>query len=154
MPKREDYISWNEYFMNVAILSSFRSKDPSCNVGACIVNQNNIICATGYNGMPAGMDELPWEKGHKDELQNKYPYVVHAEVNAILNKNTHDLTNCILYSTHFPCRECTKIIIQSGINKIYYLNFKQDLASEQMLNLANIEFIKLHLSQQIKLEKK
>ena len=152
MPKREDYIDWNTYFMNIALLTSMRSKDPNTQVGSCIINQDNIICGTGYNGFPKNCsdDELSWNKNDKDILDNKNSFVIHAEVNAILNKNTHNLTNCILYTTHFPCNECTKIIIQSGIKKIFYLYDKQDLASETMLNLVNIKFIKINLLKTIK----
>jgi len=154
MTKREDYIDWDTYFMNLAILSSYRSKDPSCQVGCVIVNKDNIICSIGYNGMPKGIsdNDIPWGKNNENELDNKYPYVVHAELNALINKNTQDLKNCILYCTHYPCRECTKIIIQSDIKKILYLNYKEDLASKRMLELTNIECIKLDLKQKIKLE--
>lgn len=151
MNKRLDYITWDEYFMNLAVLSSLRSKDPSCQVGCCIVNQNNIICGIGYNGMPNGIndDEIPWGKNNTNELDNKYPYVCHAEMNAILNSNTKDLENCILYSTHSPCRECVKIIIQSKIKTIYFLNYKKDLAAEKMVKMTNINFIQLILEKKI-----
>lgn len=154
MDKRADYIDWNTYFMNLAILSSFRSKDPSCQVGCCIVNNNNIICSIGYNGMPIGIsdEKISWGKNNDNELDNKYPYVVHAESNALLNKNTQNLQGCILYCTHFCCRECVKLIIQSGISKIYYLNYKEDKASEKMLNMVGIPYIQLKLKQQIKME--
>ena len=155
MNKREGCLSWDDYFMNVASLSAQRSKDPSCQVGCCIVNEDNIICATGYNGMPKGIsdNDIPWGKNNENELDNKYKYVIHAEVNAILNKNSQNLKNCILYCTHSPCNECTKIIIQSDIKKIYYLNYKKDLASERMLSLTNIPCIKLKINQQIYIKK-
>lgn len=147
MTKRLDYIGWDEYFMNIALLSARRSKDPSCQVGCCIVNNSNVICGIGYNGMPIGIsdDIIPWGKNNENELDNKYPYVCHAEMNAILNSNTRELSNCIIYTTHSPCRECVKLIIQSGIKTIYFLEYKRDLASERMINLTNIKFVQLIL---------
>lgn len=123
--KREDYISWNKYFMGVALLSAMRSKDPNTQVGACIVNEDKKIVGIGYNGLPHGMsdDDFSWASNDKDELCTKYPYVVHAEPNAILNA-TSSLKNTTLYVTLFPCNECAKLIIQSGINKIVYLEDK------------------------------
>lgn len=123
--KRHDYITWEEYFMGIALLSARRSKDPNTQVGACIVNENNIILSTGYNGMPKGCsdDELPWER--EGTFQNtKYAYVCHAELNAILNSDGRSLTNSILYVTCFPCNECAKAIIQAGIKKVVYLEDK------------------------------
>ena len=112
--KRADYISWDEYFMGIAMLAARRSKDPSTQVGACIVSQDNIIISTGYNGMPKGCsdDEYPWERVGED---TKYPYVVHAELNAVLNANGRDLRGSKLYVALFPCNECAKAIIQSGV---------------------------------------
>lgn len=105
--KREDYISWDEYFMGIAMLAAKRSKDPNTQVGACIVSQDNIIISTGYNGMPKGCsdDEYPWER---DGDQTKYPYVVHAELNAVLNANGRDLRGSKLYVALFPCNECSQ----------------------------------------------
>jgi len=125
MGKRKDYISWNEYFMGVALLSAKRSKDPNTQVGACIVNQNNKIVGTGYNGFPIGCsdDELPWGRTGKP-LETKYPFVCHAELNAILNSTAPSLDNCTMYVALFPCNECAKAIIQSGIKKVYYLEDK------------------------------
>ena len=116
--KRKDYISWDEYFMGIALLSAKRSKDPSTQVGACIVNQFNKIVGIGYNGFPIGCsdDELPWARSADDSNKTKYPYVVHAEANAILN-STKDLHGSRMYVALFPCNECTKLIIQSGIKK-------------------------------------
>ena len=121
--KREDYISWDEYFMGIAMLAAKRSKDPNTQVGACIVSQDNIIISTGYNGMPKGCsdDEYPWER---DGEQTKYPYVVHAELNAVLNANGRDLRGSKLYVALFPCNECTKAIIQSGIAEVVYYGDK------------------------------
>lgn len=124
MAKRNEYISWNEYFMSLAVLSSYRSKDPNTQVGACIVNPySKRVLSLGYNGFPNGCsdDLFPWEKGNENEEDNKYAYVVHAELNAILNAK-QDLSETVLYVTHFPCSECAKAIIQSGITEIYYLH--------------------------------
>ena len=146
--KRTDYISWDEYFMGVAMLAACRSKDPSTQVGACIVSQDNIIVSTGYNGMPKGCsdDEFPWDREGAD---TKYPFVVHAELNAILNANGRDLRGCKLYVALFPCNECAKAIIQSGIREIYYLSDKYattptTLASKRMLDAAGVKYTKLH----------
>jgi len=117
-------LTWEEYFMGMAILSSFRSKDPNTKVGACIVNNENRIIGIGYNGFPSKCSDnkLPWSRTGDTPLDTKYPYVIHAEVNAILNSNLSLLKDCILYVTLFPCCECAKIIIQSGIRKVIYLN--------------------------------
>ena len=124
--KRTNYISWDEYFMGIAMLSAERSKDNSTQVGACIVNSDNKIVAVGYNGMPTGCndDEMPWERSAESALDTKYPFVCHAELNAILNRNSADLKNCTLYVTLFPCNECAKAIIQSGIKRIVYYDNK------------------------------
>ncbi|MFA7076639.1 MAG: dCMP deaminase family protein [Candidatus Izemoplasmatales bacterium] len=146
--KRTDYISWDEYFMGVAHLSAMRSKDESSQVGACIVNQKNRIVGIGYNGFPIGCndDDLPWEKG-KDFLKSKYAYVVHAEPNAILNSSV-DLDGSRMYVTLFPCNECAKLIIQSGIKEVIYLDDKYANdpiyeASRKLFNMANIKTRKL-----------
>lgn len=124
MGKRTDYISWDEYFMGIAVLSSLRSKDPNTQVGACIVNKDRRIVGVGYNGFPRGCDDdvLPWER-EGELLDTKYPYVCHAELNAILNSN-FDLRDCTLYVGLFPCNECAKAIIQCGIKRIVYLEDK------------------------------
>ena len=116
MSKRQDYISWDEYFMGLAVLSAMRSKDPSTQVGACIVNKSNKIVGIGYNGFPIGCsdDTLPWQRSG-EWLDTKYPYVCHAELNAILNSVSRDLNECSIYVGLFPCNECAKAIIQSGI---------------------------------------
>ncbi len=120
--KRTDYLSWDEYFMAVALLSAQRSKDPNTQVGACIVNQENKIVGVGYNGFPIGCsdEELPWGR-EGDPLNTKYPYVCHAELNAILNSIPGSLKGCVIYTVLFPCNECAKVIIQSGIHKVIYL---------------------------------
>ncbi|XP_041943386.1 deoxycytidylate deaminase isoform X1 [Alosa sapidissima] len=114
--KREDYLEWPEYFMAVAFLSAQRSKDPSSQVGACIVNPENKIVGIGYNGMPNGCNDdlLPWARAAADRLDTKYPYVCHAELNAIMNKNSADVKGCTIYVALFPCNECAKLIIQAG----------------------------------------
>ena len=124
--KREDYISWEEFFMGVAQLSSRRSKDPNTQVGACIVNSEHIILSTGYNGMPCGCDDnsMPWGRESDLEESTKYPYVVHAELNAILNADGRLLTGSTIYVTCFPCNECAKAIIQAGIKKVIFLEDK------------------------------
>ena len=123
--KADDYISWSEFFMGVAELAAKRSKDPNTKVGACIVNERNIILSTGYNGMPIGCDDddMPWcREGAFDN--SKYAYVCHAELNAILNCDGRSLKGSTLYVTHFPCNECAKAIIQAGIKKVIFLENK------------------------------
>ncbi len=124
--KRKNYISWDEYFMGIAMLSAERSKDNNTQVGACIVNKEHKIVAVGYNGMPTGCDDddMPWEREGETSLDTKYPFVCHAELNAILNRNSANLNECTLYVTLFPCNECAKAIIQSGIKKIVYYDNK------------------------------
>ena len=119
--KREDYISWDEYFMGVAQLSGMRSKDPNTQVGACIVSSDNKILSMGYNGFPSGCsdDEFPWER-EGDELDTKYPFVTHGELNAILNYRGGSLEGTKLYVSLFPCNECAKAIIQAGIKTVVY----------------------------------
>ena len=141
--KREDYINWNEYLMGVAILASKRSKDPNTQVGACIVDENNIILSTGYNGFPYGCsdDEFPWDRSGED---TKYKYVVHAELNAILNARGKNLNNARIYVDLFPCNECAKAIIQSGIKEVVYLydkyaDTKETIASKKMLASAGVK---------------
>lgn len=145
--KRQNYISWDEYFMGIALLAAQRSKDPNTQVGACIVSEDNIIISTGYNGMPKGCsdDDYPWERSGDD---TKYPYVVHAELNAILNAHGRSLVNSKLYVSLFPCNECAKAIIQSGIKEFYYLSDKYadsptTLASKRMLESAGVKHTKL-----------
>ena len=145
--KRTDYINWDEYFMGIAMLAARRSKDPNTQVGACIVSNDNIIISTGYNGMPKGCsdDEFPWGR---EGAEIKYPYVVHAELNAILNANGRDLRGSKLYVALFPCNECAKAIIQSGIREVLYLSDKYattptTLASKRMLTAAGVKFTQL-----------
>jgi dCMP deaminase len=151
MSKRTDYISWDEYFMGVALLSGRRSKDPNTQVGACIVNTQNKIVGAGYNGLPIGCsdEDFPWEK-QGDFLNTKYPYVCHAELNAILNNIGMDLSGCRIYSALFPCNECSKAIIQSGIKEIIYLSDKYNgtevsIASKRMLDTAGVLYRKVEV---------
>lgn len=147
--KRTDYISWDEYFMGVAILAGMRSKDPSTQVGACIVDDENKILSQGYNGLPRGCsdDEFPWDR-EGDMLNTKYPYVVHAELNAILNSRGTSLVGSKIYVALFPCNECAKAIIQSGIKEVVYLSDKYSdtdmvKASKRLLNSAGVTMTKL-----------
>lgn len=144
--KRQNYISWDAYFMFTAKLASLRSKDPVTQVGAVLVNSEKRIVGVGYNGFPSNLsdDILPWGKTSPNPLENKYLYVCHAEVNAILN-SIQTLNDCTMYVTHFPCAECTKMIVQSKINKIIYLTTPNNWtdtykASERMLQMAGITY--------------
>ena len=123
--KRTDYLSWDEYFMGIALLSAGRSKDNNTQVGACIVSDENKILSVGYNGMPTGCndDDMPWER-EGAFLDTKYPYVCHAELNAILNRSTGSLKNARIYVSLFPCNECAKAIIQTGIKEVVYWDDK------------------------------
>ena len=143
--KRDDHLSWDEYFMGIASLSALRSKDPSTQVGACIVNEEKRILSMGYNGMPHHChdDEYPWERG--EGLDSKYLYVCHAELNAILNCNTSSVRGCTVYVTLFPCNECTKAIIQSGIKEIVYMcdkyaDTESVIASKRMFDVARVKY--------------
>ena len=148
--KRENYITWDEYFMGVAMLAARRSKDPNTQVGACIVSQDNIIISTGYNGLPNGCsdDEYPWER---EGEETKDPYVVHAELNAILNANGRDLRGSRLYVALFPCNECAKAIIQAGVKEVLYLSDKYadtsaTRASKRMMDSAGVAYRQLQPS--------
>ncbi|KAL3936928.1 MAG: hypothetical protein SGBAC_007858 [Bacillariaceae sp.] len=122
--KRNDHISWQDYFMAMAFLTAERSKDPNTQVGACIVDSEKRIIGLGYNGFPRGCsdDHLPWARGNKTPLDNKYVYVCHAEVNAILNKGSANVKGSTLFVALFPCENCAKMIIQSGIREVVYMN--------------------------------
>ncbi|XP_070553647.1 deoxycytidylate deaminase-like isoform X2 [Ptychodera flava] len=143
--KRSDYLTWEDYFMAVAFLSAQRSKDPSSQVGACIVNDEKKIVGIGYNGMPIGCsdDALPWTRTADNRLDTKYPYVCHAELNAILNKNSTDVKGCSMYVALFPCNECAKLVIQSQIKEVVYVSDKyhdtpEMTASRKMMDLAGV----------------
>lgn len=144
--KRQDYISWDEYFMGIALLSAQRSKDVNTQVGACIVSREKKILSLGYNGMPTGCndDEMPWER-EGDAINTKYMYVCHAELNAILNRGDVSLANSILYVTLFPCNECAKAIIQSGIKEIVYMSDKyasqaNTIVSKRLFDMVGIKY--------------
>ncbi len=150
--KRSDYLSWDEYFMGIALLSAQRSKDPNTQVGACIVNPQKKIVGVGYNGFPTGCsdDELPWAR-EGAYLETKYPYICHAELNAILNSIGENLNGCTMYVALFPCNECAKAIIQSGIKEIVYLSDKYAhtdpvKASKIMLQQAKVHYRQLVVS--------
>ncbi len=159
--KRTDYISWDEYFMGVAILAAQRSKDPHTQVGACIVSQDNKILSIGYNGFPQGCsdDDFPWGREHEedDPYNAKYLYTTHGELNAILNYRGGSLEGSKLYVTLFPCNECAKAIIQSGIRTLIYGDDKYEntpgvRASKRMLNAAGVRYYKYEKSgRQIKI---
>lgn len=144
----EERISWDEYFMSIALITAKRSKDPSTKVGAVLVDENNKVVSIGYNGMPRGVKDkdISWEKN--EGLDNKYLYVCHAEFNAILNvRNGNSLENCTCYVTLFPCNECAKAIVQTGIKKIIYLDDKYHdtvgmQASRKILDLAGVKYEK------------
>lgn len=143
--KKTDYLKWDEYFMGIALLSAKRSKDPHTSVGACIVSQNNRILSVGYNGMPRDCsdDEYPWAREAETDLDTKYLYVCHAELNAILNYTGTKIEGSKLYTTLFPCNECTKALIQAGIAEIIYLSDKYSdsssvIAAKRMMKSAGI----------------
>ncbi len=144
--KKKDYIKWDEYFMGIALLSTERSKDPSTSVGACIVSEDNKILSVGYNGMPIGCpdDDFPWERDGGN-LDTKYLYVCHAELNAILNYTGTHMKGAKLYTTLFPCNECTKAIIQKGIKEVIYMCDKYAetdavIAAKRMMNSSGVNY--------------
>ncbi len=141
-------LTWDQYFLGIAKLSAMRSKDPNTKVGACIVNQAKRIVGVGYNGFPYGCedDDFPW-CNEGEYFQSKYPFVVHAELNAILN-STMNLQGCSIYVSLFPCHECCKAIIQSGIKEIVFSDDKyngteSDLAGKKMLKAAGVKYRKI-----------
>lgn len=144
MYERTDHISWDEYFMGIAMLSAMRSKDPNTQVGCCIVSEKNRILSVGYNGFPNGIPdrEFTWAREGED---NKYFYTTHSELNAILNYRGGTLEGAKLYVTLFPCHECAKAIIQSGIRELIYMDDKYcdtpgTQASKRMLSRAGVRF--------------
>lgn len=144
--KRQDYLNWDSYFMGIALLSSMRSKDPSTSVGACIVSEDNKILSLGYNGMPIGCsdDEYPWER-EGTPLDTKYLYVCHAELNALLNYSGTNMKGAKVYTTLFPCNECTKALIQSGIKEVIYMSDKYAdtdsvIAAKRMMDSVGIVY--------------
>ncbi len=157
--KRNDYISWDEYFMGVSVLSGMRSKDPNTQVGACIVGPDNRILSMGYNGFPNGCpDELfPWAR-EGEPLRTKYPFVTHGELNAILNYKGGSLEGSKLYVSMFPCNECAKAIIQAGIKTVVYAcdKYKESdsvIASKKMFDAAGVAYYQYeHTGRKITLE--
>ena len=160
MEKRVDNVlTWDEYFMGLAHLSALRSKDPNTQVGAAIVDENHRVVSVGYNGFPTGVsdDEFPWSR-EGGVLTSKYAFVVHAELNAILNSQ-RSVRGCTIYVSLFPCNECAKAIIQSGIKKIVYESDKYNgvdtnIASKRMLKAAGVELIRISNTISIHVEKK
>ena len=145
--KRENYISWDEYFMSVAILAGMRSKDPNTQVGSCIVSADNKILSMGYNGLPIGCsdDEFPWAR-EGEALDTKYVYTVHSELNAILNYRGGSLEGTTLYVSLFPCNECAKAIIQAGIRKVVFDSDKysgtpENRAAKRMFDAAGVTYV-------------
>lgn len=156
--KRTDYITWDEYFMGVAMLAGMRSKDPNTQVGCCIVSADNKILSMGYNGFPKGCsdDVFPWAR-EGEPLENKYFYTTHSELNAILNYKGSSLEGSKLYVSLFPCNECAKAIIQSGISTIIYESDKykdtpSTIASKRMLDAAGVRYYQYeHTNREIKI---
>ena len=157
--QRKNYLTWDEYFMSIARLSSMRSKDPNTQVGACIVSMDNRILSIGYNGAPNGfLDDLfPWDR-EGSVLETKYAFVCHAEMNAILNYrgSRKDLEGAKIYVDLFPCNECAKLIIQSGIKEVIYLSDKyhdtdHTKASRLMLDECKVSYRKLELEKNIEI---
>lgn len=151
--KRQDYITWDEYFMGVAKLSGLRSKDPNTQVGCCIVSKENKILSMGYNGFPRGCsdDDFPWARDGEDPLETKYVYSTHSELNAILNYSGGSLAGAKLYVSLFPCNECAKAIIQSGISEVIYDCDKYAatpsvIASKRMMDAAGVVYRKYEAS--------
>lgn len=160
MEERKDYLSWDEYFMAIAKLSSMRSKDPSTQVGACIVGCDKRILSIGYNGAPNGFEDekFPWKR-EGNSLETKYFYVCHAEMNAILNfrGSRKELQGATIYIDLFPCNECTKLIIQSGIKHIIYLSDKYAktesvIASKKMLDECGVTYTQFESSKNINIK--
>lgn len=157
--KRQDYITWDEYFMGVAMLSAMRSKDPNTQVGACIVSEDNKILSMGYNGFPMGCsdDEFSWSR-EGDPLENKYLYTTHSELNAILNYQGGSLAGAKLYVSLFPCNECAKAIIQAGIKTVIYDSDKYKgtpsvIASKRMMDAAGVRYYQYsHTGREVEIE--
>ncbi|MEA1909546.1 MAG: dCMP deaminase family protein [Patescibacteria group bacterium] len=152
--KKPDYLSWDEYFMGITLLSRLRSKDPATQTGACVVDKNNKIISIGYNGAPIGLsdEDMPWKVREGVKEETKYPYICHGELNAIISASPKDLHGAKMYSTVYPCNECAKLIIQSGIKEVLYLSNKHtndnvhiNKASEYMFRKTGVKCTKLYL---------
>lgn len=144
---RKDYITWDEYFMGIALMSAERSKDPNSQVGGCIVGDDKRIISIGYNGMPNSINDadVPWER-EGDFVSTKYAYVCHSELNAVLNAKGREMKGATIYVTLFPCNECAKVIIQAGIKRIVYYSDKYDgtegnIVSKKLFALAGVECV-------------
>lgn len=145
-------VTRNQYFMEIAFVSSKRSTCFSEAKGAVIVKNNRVI-STGYNGAPSGIKSCKYEDGICRKRSLGYGHgeghseckAVHAEVNAILNAAMNGISTkeTVLYCTHKPCEQCAKIIINSGIKTIYYFNEYKSKFADELLSKANIECIKL-----------
>lgn len=152
--KEKIILNWDQYFMTLAKVSALRSKDPNTQVGTCIVNDKKRVVGLGYNGMPLGNDvDFPWSREGENESETKYSYVIHAEINTILNSTT-PLFNTTLYTTLFPCSSCAKTIVQSGIKKVIYLNnfYEKTIdiqISKNILSISGVEIIKIDDIQEI-----
>lgn len=155
--KRKDYLSWDEFFIGIAKLAAGRSKDPSTQVGACIVSSDNRILSIGYNGTPNGFDDdkFPWNREGENRNETKYPYVCHAELNAILNcfGSRKDLVGAKIYVDLFPCNECAKVIIQSGISEVVYLSDKycgtdDNVASKLLFDSCGVSYRQINSKEQ------
>ena len=162
MKEREDYLTWDEYFMSIAKLSALRSKDPNTQVGACIVSSDNRILSCGYNGAPNGFSdvEFPWARDG-EPLETKYMYVCHAELNAILNYRGYrkDMEGAKIYVDLFPCNECAKAIVQSGIKTVIYASDKYNgtegnIASKKLLNECGVKYIKFESDKELNIDLK
>lgn len=156
---REGFLSWDEYFMFVALLTAQRSKDPSTQVGACIVNDRQHIVAVGYNGFPRGIDsdELPWDRDNEDALYNKYMYVSHAEENAIDNRGSREAYGARIYVSLYPCNVCAKRIIQNGIKEVVYMSDKYHneppfIAARRLFEKAGVATRQLKITSEILLK--
>jgi len=147
--KRKKYSSWDENFMLHAVVASARSKDPSSQVGACIVGSNNRILSLGYNGAPNSWDDkdFPWERTAESPIYTKYPYVIHGEMNALLNYkgDNKDLEGATVYVTLFPCQNCAKFLAQAGIKRVVYLSDKykgteDNIAAKTCFNYCGVQY--------------
>ena len=148
-----DRLSWDDYFMSLALLSAKRSKDPQTQVGACIVSPSKKIVGIGYNGFPhlgsVNNDEcLPWSRKGTG-VNTKYPFVCHAEMNAVMNKNQQDVSNCTVFTTLFPCHECAKILIQSGIKEVVYLSDTKASQPSMQASRAMLTHVGVKLRQHV-----
>ena len=160
---RKNYLSWDDTFIMIAQVIAQRSKDPSTQTGAVVVDEDNIVLGLGYNGWAKGVKEghFSWSKDYglnkKDILNTKYPYVVHAEVNAILSSNK-SVKGAKLYCYLFPCSECTKVIIQSGVKEVIYEDDRQDqnsnnfAVSKKLFDLSGVKHRKYNSKKKLHIE--